>query len=112
MQLEDTPLTRGVRLEVEAAAANVDNARSLGREYTRRFLSVAGTLRVDEALALGRAFTALGFKREALGVLSRARPVGRRLITGLGDPAFDILRSEPVFVRLVRPMPPTRARQL
>ncbi len=106
--LMDSPFTRAIRLLVEVSASNLDLARGMGRDYASRYLSRAGTLRVDDALGLAKAFVALGSTRDAMGALSRARPIGRELATGLADPAFQPLRRDPGFVALLRSIPARR----
>jgi tetratricopeptide (TPR) repeat protein/TolB-like protein len=104
-RLVDSPYTRSIRLRVEVGSTNVDYAPDLARELVRRYLVGPGTLRVFDALELAGALVETGFEREAIGILNRARPVGRELRTGLTNKVFDPLRSEADFVRLVGSIP-------
>jgi TolB-like protein len=107
----------GYEWMAEGALAMVDAqgpapARARARDTARRLesaVAASGQPSFVEASWLGALLAALGETERALALLERAKPHGAALWLELRMPAFDALRADPRFRRLVEDTRPPSA---
>ena len=99
-RLAAEPWTSALRVMIDEAASNVDEAQIRGRELVRRYLAPKATHSVRDASWIAMALAEVGNLPYAMEALTRARPVGRALLTAMADRRLDSIRKDASFVRL------------